>query len=79
MVKFKALTSSVKTRFNRPLNMDLRLFSSFSNTTLIVWLNDFFHGTFIINVIIVCKDFITTITLIFKKIANYCKYFMLLK
>ena len=42
MIDFKVLISSAKARCKRPLIVDPHIFSSFSNTNFIAWLNVYF-------------------------------------
>ena len=72
MVNFKVLISSVKAGCKRQLIMESHLFSSFSNTNLIVWLNVFASQKFlnIIIVFILHSDH----DIIIKRIAKYGKF-----
>ena len=76
MVNFKVLISSVKAGCKRPLIMDPHFFSSFSNTSHVVWSPVFVLQTFFY-FIIVFRYCIATVILLFKSITKYCKFIFL--
>ena len=78
MVNFKALISSVRALVQTSTDyaVDTQFFGSFSNTNLIVWLNDFFSQKFL-NIIVVFEYCFATVISLSKSIAKFCKFIFL--